>query len=57
MSLRHGTLGLVLLEPLKADWRLWSECRVQGQRVTGRALGGGGFVAGVGGGTARVDPM
>jgi hypothetical protein len=28
---------LVLLEPLKAGLRLWSECRVQGQRVADRA--------------------
>ena len=33
----------------KAGFRLWSACSVQWQWVGGRAWGGGGFVAGVGG--------
>jgi len=39
--------------PMKGAYRLWSECRVQGQWVAGRVLGVGGFVSGVGGGVER----
>ena len=44
----------------KAGFRLWSVCRVQGQWVTGRAGGGEGFVASVGGrvaGDTRVHSL